>query len=236
VARGQIFVTGVATPGLLFRIDPRVTFNIASAVLEANDLGGTPQGIAYDGSRIWTANFSGSVSIRSFAGPGSTTTITAEYVAPIGILYDGTHIWVTDQGDGQLKKVNSIGLVVGRVAVGSQPMHPVFDGMNIWVPNAASSSVTVVRVKDSAGNPLLVPFVLATLTGNGLNTPQTAAFDGQRVLVTNALGHSVSLWKAADLTSLGQVPTGNGSFPFGACSDGINFWITLNGSSALARF
>jgi len=77
--------------------------------------------------------------------------------------------------------------------------------------------------------------VLATLTGNGLNFPHAAAFDGQRVLVTNGGGGSVSLWKAADLTTLGSFGTGASTFPYGACSDGINFWIVLN-AGKLARF
>ena len=71
---------------------------------------------------------------------------------------------------------------------------------------------------------------------NGLNDPFTAAFDGERILVTNFAGNSVSLWKAADLTPLGTFPTGTSTQPFGACSDGLNFWITLSGSDKLARF
>ena len=78
--------------------------------------------------------------------------------------------------------------------------------------------------------------VLATLTGNGLDNPSEAAFDGQRVLVTNSSGDSVSLWKAADLTPLGVSSAGAGAAPVGACSDGVNFWITLNGPGQLARF
>ena len=74
------------------------------------------------------------------------------------------------------------------------------------------------------------------LTGNGLKNPAVAAFDGQRVLVTNLFGDSVSLWKAADLTPLGSFPTGTGTSPFGACSDGVNFWITLQTAGRLARF
>jgi hypothetical protein len=69
-----------------------------------------------------------------------------------------------------------------------------------------------------------------------LNGPWAAAFDGQRVLVTNNLGDSVSLWKAADLTPIGSFPTGAGTGPYGACSDGVNFWITLNTTGQLARF
>jgi DNA-binding beta-propeller fold protein YncE len=88
------------------------------------------------------------------------------------------------------------------------------------VPNQSTNTVTVVRA--SSG------IVLATLTGNGLNQPVTAAFDGERILVTNFGGNSVSLWKAADLSPLGSVSTGASTRPTGACSDGLNFWITLN--------
>jgi hypothetical protein len=77
--------------------------------------------------------------------------------------------------------------------------------------------------------------VLATLTGNNLLGPHQAAFDGQRILVTNDPG-SVSLWKATDLTPIGSVSTGVGAGPLGACSDGINFWITLSEAGQLARF
>jgi len=98
----------------------------------------------------------------------------------------------------------------------------VFDGSNIWVPNSNDNSVTVVRVRDG--------IVLATLTGNGLNGPVQAAFDGERILVTNFGGNSVSLWKATDLTPIGSVSNLNiGRTPWAACSDGLNFWILLQG-------
>jgi hypothetical protein len=62
------------------------------------------------------------------------------------------------------------------------------------------------------------------------------AFDGQRILVTNLFGSSVSVWKAADLTPLGFFFTGDVSGPTGACSDGIHFRVTLNSTGQLARF
>jgi hypothetical protein len=55
-------------------------------------------------------------------------------------------------------------------------------------------------------------------------------------MVTNYSGNSVSLWKAADLTPLGFFPTGPGTGPNGACSDGVNFWITLRNTGQVARF
>ena len=104
------------------------------------------------------------------------------------------------------------------------------------MPNRLANTVTVVRVKDTAGNPLSTPFVLATLSGNGLSDPRNAAFDGQRILVTDFGTERVSLWKATDLTPLGSVATGTNTHPVGACSDGTNFWVALYGFGQLLRF
>lgn len=78
--------------------------------------------------------------------------------------------------------------------------------------------------------------MLATLTGNGLSSPTQAAFDGERILITNGGGDSVSLWKASDRSPIGTFSTGANTSPFGVCSDGLNFWITLYGPGYIARF
>ena len=232
-AMGRIFVTGNTHPGSLYMIDPMQP--AGSVTTLTSSLGNGPVGIAFDGSRIWTVNNSGSVSIVTL-NPVSVTTVTTGFNNPVSLLYDGSHIWVTDLTANTLLKLNADGSIAQTINAGNFPMFPVFDGTNIWVPNRNSNSVTVVRVKDAAGNPLATPFVLATLTGNGLSGPSTAAFDGERILITNTGSNSVSLWKAADLTPLGTFATGAGTNPFGACSDGLNFWITLTGTNKLARF
>jgi hypothetical protein len=225
VATGRIFVAGGSTPGKLYQIDPR---QAAGAVTLLTDVGDSPQGIAFDGARVWTADSGspGSVSIVTL-NPTGVTTVTTGFSHPLGMLYDGANIWVTDQDD-MIKKLDSNGNILQSVPVGSNPHTPVFDGTNIWVPNSNSSTLTVVRAATGT--------VLATLSGNGLNGPETTAFDGERILVTNQSGNSVSLWKAADLTPLGSFPTGASTQPFGACSDGLNFWITLSNTNKLARF
>jgi DNA-binding beta-propeller fold protein YncE len=161
--------------------------------------------------------------------PLRVTTVTAGFIFPFGIVYDGAHIWVTDVGTnpGRLFKLDADGAIIQTVTTGQTPRVPVFDGANIWVLNSTAGTVTVVRASTGA--------VLATLSGNGMLDPVTAAIDGERILVTNQ-GNSVSLWKAADLTPLGFRTTGAGTGPTGACSDGHNFWITLRGSGQLARF
>jgi hypothetical protein len=231
-ATGKIFVIGITNPGSLYMIDP--TQPAGAVTTLTISLGGFPFAIAFDGLRLWTANTGGSVSIVSL-NPTMVTTVSTGFSSLIGILYDGTNIWVTDQTANTLLKLNPDGSIAQTLNMGSTLRFPVFDGTNIWVPGFNSNSLTVIRVKDAAGNPLATAFELATLTGNGMNGPVTAAFDGDRILVTNQT-HSVSIWKAADLTPLGNVPTGDGTSPFGACSDGLNFWITLQSTNKLARF
>ena len=230
VAMGRVFATGRTTPGHLYRIDPTQAAGAVTTV--ASNLGNTPNGIAFDGARIWTANLGspGSVSIVT-PGPSlpwSVTTVTTGFSQPTGILYDGANIWVTNSDVGTLLKLDGSGTILQTVTVQECPSYPVFDGTNIWVPNSCNNSVSVVRASSGA--------VVATLTGNGLYIPTAAAFDGQRILVTNFSGNSISLWKAADFTPLGSFGTGTGSQPQGACSDGINFWITFSGADKLARF
>jgi hypothetical protein len=227
MAMGRVFVTGTITPGRLYMIDPTQAAGAVTTV--ASNLGNGPRGVAFDGSRIWTAN-AGSVSIVTPGAslPWNVTTVATGFSSLTGALYDGANVWVTDESAGTLLKLDGAGAILQTVTVGSGPQFPIFDGTNIWVPNQGSSSVSVVRASSGA--------VLSTLTGNGLNGPTQAAFDGQRILVTNFSSDSVSLWKAVDLTPLGFFLTGASTSPFGACSDGVNFWITLFNANTLARF
>jgi len=227
-AMGKVFVSGGSTSGQLYQIDPS---QAAGAVTAVATLGNQPNQLAFDGARIWAGNAVGSVSIVT---PGATipwtvTTVTAGFSAPRGILYDGANIWALDAGPNTLLKLDSAGVILQTVTVGEQPYYPVFDGTNVWAPSSIDNNVAVVRASTGA--------VLRVLTGNGLNFPVAGAFDGQRVLITNnGGGDGVSLWKAADLTPLGSSQTGAGTFPWGACSDGRNFWITFDGTQKLARF
>jgi len=229
-AMGKVFVTGSTVPGNLYQIDPTQPAGPVTTLSSA--LGSGPGGIGYDGQRIWTANSGASVSIITF-NPTSVTNVSNGFFILSGVIYDGANIWVTDFTGSvdKLHKLDSSGVILQTVDVGSAPAFPAFDGTNIWVPNGISDTVSVVRATGG-----LAGAVLATLSGNGLNSPVQAAFDGERILVTNQDGNSLSLWNASDLTPIGTVSTGANTTPFGACSDGLNFWITLNQTSKLAQF
>jgi hypothetical protein len=228
VALGRVLVTGSASPGVLYRIDPGQAAGAATAV--ASNLGNGAGAIAFDGARLWTANQGGSVSIVTPQAsiPWTVTTVASGFAGPAGVLFDGANVWVADSAAGKLFRLDPAGAILQTVTAGTEPRFPIFDGANVWVPNRASGSVTVVRASSGA--------VLATLTGNGLGSPNAAAFDGSRVLVVGQTGDTFSLWKAADLSPIGFFLAAPGSGPLAACSDGISFWIALHSSNQLARF
>ncbi len=230
VAAGKVFVAGDTTPGSLYVIDP--TGAPGSVTVAASNLGDNPEGIAFDGVNIWTANLGGSVSLITPQSPYTVTTVSTGFFQPYGIIYDGSHIWVTDSSaGGQLFELDAAGAILQAVTVGHSPAFPAFDGTNIWVPNTGSNSVTVVQA--STGN---VVATIASDASNLLDGPNAVAFDGERMLVTNYTGNTVSVFKAADLSFIANVSTGAASGPFLPCSDGINFWVPLQAMSKLWRF
>jgi hypothetical protein len=224
VTSGYIFVTGYTSPGNLYRIDPAQPPGTVTTI--QNALPNLPQGIAYDGQRLWIANSSGSISIVDVGGVLAST-VTTGFVSPRGIIFDGVNIWVTDSGDGALKKLDSDGNIIQTVSTGEDPFYPAFDGTNIWVPNFTPDTVTVVRASSGA--------VLATLGSNGLDGPFEAAFDGERILFANVNGTSLSMWKASDLSVI-RIPLAFAGFKEGVCSDGVNFWVTSFDQNKLLRF
>jgi hypothetical protein len=236
IAAGYVWVVGncilCGPPYVITRFNP----------VDGSDVQGTvatePVTLAFGGQYIWTANNGSGPNTGSITrvpvsmDAGSITTFAAGFNQPIGILYDGANLWITDAGDNSLKRVNTAnGTVLQSVPVGLLPGAFAFDGTNLWVPCFSGNVVYVVRaVGGSQGT------VLAQLTGNGLSGPHTVAFDGERICVTNYFGDSVSLWKAADLTPLGNFSTGAGTHPTGVCNDGVNFWIVLQNANSIVRF
>ena len=238
LAKGKVWVTTLT--GELFYIDPNLP---GTATFQGQAYGPGPGGIAWDGHRIWTAFYGdasgGGVAIATTEYAGTPTWHRTGFNHPIGIIYDGANMWVTDQppdnqgGVSTLKRLGSNGEILQSIPLsGNGAQRPIFDGTNIWVPIWQSNVVDVVRA--STGEKV------ATLSGNGLSSPTTAAFDGERVLVTNYSAGGVSLWKATDMTPLGHATTGAAFSSAwgnvnGACSDGMSFFVTLQLDNKIIR-
>ena len=243
-AMGRIFVTarsGDSTGfgGTVYAIDP--TQSPGPVTLVANTLWNDPEGIAFDGTNLWVVSAGDVIYTKggalSIVHPGSSypwtfTTIKPGVELPTGgVIYDGHNIWFSNGVD--LRKVDADGNILQIVPLQHPAQFLTFDGQNIWAPSQ-DGNVSVVSAATGA--------LLATLTDASLDDPISAAFDGERVLVTSTGFYrqtpGVSLWRAADFTFLGTFPVaGQGNMPYGVCSDGTNFWVTLeNSPGQLGRF
>lgn len=231
-AAGKIFIAanlGPGVPGKIYSINPEAPLAGAVTVFET-DLGASPLQMTFDGVNLWTANASGSIS-RVNAANALDSSLTG-FSSPSDILWDGANLWVSDGGDNKLKRVDpSNGSVLENISVGGSANKLLFDGLNIWVSNFSSQDITIVRATGG-----LRGSVLATLSGNGLDGPYGMAFDGERVLVCNYNNNSVSLFKATDVTPIGNLSTGANSHPEAARSDGVNFWIVRTSLNDIVRF
>jgi hypothetical protein len=222
-AMGKVFATSSSGGTRLYRIDPAQPAGAVTTV--ASNIGSFSAQLAFDGGRVWTADGDGTVSIvtPSAALPWTVTTVTIGGSFN-GVLWDGSSTWVT-RDSSALLRLDTDGTVLQTVTIANAPRMAVFDGTNIWAPSLFGR-LSIVRASSGV--------LLATLTGNGLGNGFEASFDGERVLVTNSSG-TLSLWKAADLSPLGFLNV-TGQIPIGVSSDGVNFWIAMDGPHMLARF
>jgi hypothetical protein len=238
IVSGNVYVASYQSPGAIYVASISDTTD-AMLSAQLSGLGDNPVGITYDGQNLWTANEgtgpgSGSITKVSLDIGGGATTITQGFSQPVGILFDGANLWVTDQGDTSLKRVNTAtGAVLQTIPLSGNVGYPIFDGTNLWIPCGAQSSVPdKVFVVRAVGVPPLLGTVLAQLTGNGLNGSFLAAFDGERICVSNSNEQTVSLWKATDLSPIGSVTiVGSANFTSaGVCSDGKTVFVGLHRS------
>ena len=226
VAMGRVFTTGF---GNLYMIDPSQP--AGAVVTVANTDTGSSTSLAFDGEKFWITDATGHL---FFVTPGATPPwlvqpVDAMIAGPNDILFDGASMWISDQAGARVLKMNADGSIGVSIPVEGTPEGLVFDGSNVWAAVVTDTGDLVVI--NAAGGT-----VLQTLTGNGLMSPLSVAFDGQRILATNVDGNSVSLWRAADLAPLGTFSTLPGGEPRGVASDGIDFWIAFGSSGQLGRF
>jgi YVTN family beta-propeller protein len=224
IARGYVYAVGqTAQDYVLYQINPRLAPGVPGAVtIVTTNLGSQPRALAFDGKNIWSANQGGSVSLIDPANNFSVTTIPLG-IQPTGILFDGNNMWVTDGGNGNLLKMDKFGFVIQTVVLGGDIAFPTFDGTNIWAPDPSAGKVYIVRASNGV--------LLATRQLNGAHNFLAAAFDGERVAVTDTTGY-VHLWRATDFTYLGNVKTGELRTPRGICSDGTRFWVNMGSDSS----
>ena len=96
--------------------------------------GSNPEGIAFDGTNMWTANYGGN-SVTKITPTGTMTTYTGTGSEPYGIAFDGTNMWTANIGGNSVSMITPTGTITTYTGTGNGPLGIAFDGTNMWTAN-----------------------------------------------------------------------------------------------------
>jgi hypothetical protein len=139
-------------------------------------IGGHPNGAAFDGANVWLVNAPGDSVTKIRANDSAVLgTFAVGYIPGYG-AFDGANVWITNLGDNTVTKLRaSDGANLGTFPTGKYPWGITFDGSNIWVGNILDNTVSKIRPSDGA--------TLGVFPSGSF--PIALAFDGKNIWVTN---------------------------------------------------
>lgn len=178
------------------------------------ELGGTPGGLAFDGTRVW-ASLPGQSAVKAVdvrTGQVTTTVVDARLASAGRMAFDGRYLWVGNTA-GDLVQVDPLaGTIVGVAAVGGQSWDVVFDGTNLWV--AGSGALRRVAPSTRA----------VTFQTNIAPSVSVIEFDGRSVWVANFTERWLSKVDVTTLTVAHPASSLAGE-PVGLAFDGQYLWV-----------
>jgi YVTN family beta-propeller protein len=188
-------------------------------------LGGSPYGVAFDGSSIWVSNAANNNVSKVRASDGTVLGTYQVGSNPRLVEFDGVNIWVANFGSNTVTKLSaSDGTVLATITVGNNPWGLVFDGTNMWVACYGSSLVYKLR----AGNGQILGTVPVA-------NPLGLAFDGTNIWAANNLyqGKATKIAGTGTPQVMGEFPAG--VFPGNIVFDGSSIWVNNSGDGSLTR-
>jgi hypothetical protein len=85
-------------------------------------VGNLPDGVAFDGANIWTANFNDGTVSKLQANDGTLLGTFNAGVEPFGVTFDGANIWVSNLAAGTVTKMQaSTGKILGTFTWAATP-------------------------------------------------------------------------------------------------------------------
>jgi YVTN family beta-propeller protein len=190
------------------------------------NVGINPTGMAFDGLRMWVANYDSNTlqryDIESNAQIGSAITL-ASGANPSGVAFDGTNIWVVCE-NARAYKYNTSGTLLATINLSGAAKGIVFDGDYMWVATAGGSgSLDRIRVSTSA----------VTTFSTGIMGGASVAFDGRNVWVTNASNGTSKIDGLSGALLFSSNTLIGPSSTAGVAFDGRYIWIS--GETALKK-
>jgi YVTN family beta-propeller protein len=112
------------------------------------------EGIAFDGSDLWVANYRNDGTNHPLLGydPFTQAGVYSNNFSSdnFGVHWDGTHIWVSDTGADVVRKIDpTAGTILATVTVGDKPEAVTSGAGSVWVGNETSNDVSRI---DTATN------------------------------------------------------------------------------------
>ena len=185
----------------------------------------SPRAIAFDGTNMWTANESGSVS--KITPDGTVTNYPTGGSSPWGIAYDGSNMWVVNFYGNNITKVTPAGGVsVHPGGAGTNPTGIAFDGTNLWVSDDGGGFGDQVAKITLAGSRTNYSY------GSTSKRPAAIAYDGSNMWTADPGGGT----QVSRVTPGGSVTSwmGTGNTPNGIAWDGANMW-TSNAAGSVTK-
>ena len=144
----HVWLTRDSTTNLIYRYDP-IAFTQTTF---AGSTGGfnnfrRAEGIAFDGSLLWVANYRNDGTnhpLLGYNGFTQTGVYSNNFSSDnFGVHWDGTNIWVSDTGADVVRRINpTSGAIVATVTVGDRPEAVTSGAGSIWVGNDTGNSVS----------------------------------------------------------------------------------------------
>jgi DNA-binding beta-propeller fold protein YncE len=178
-------------------------------------VGGIPDGVLFDGTYIWVADFLDNTVTKLQPNDGTVLgTFPTMGVGPRYLAFDGKNIWVTHYGQGgRVSKLRaSDGVFIGSYYAGEYPAELVYAAGKIWIAAGGSGGGVVLRASDGKELGGFGPFAGAGVT-----------FDGENVWVTSSFNNNVTKVRGSDGSVLGTFDVG--ATPIGVAFDRGNIWV-----------
>ena len=214
--------------------------NAATGSSVTYDSGSDPDGIAFDGTNMWVANYTPATVTKIRASDGvilQTISVGTSGVSnPRLLAYDNVsnYIWVTVGGDNKVKKIDpATGGIVGDYDVPG-PYAIVFDGTYMWVTEGILNKVAKIRTSDGA--------ILATYdAGVG---PNGITFDGTYIWITDQVYSGSPPFPMTTVCTVTQIRASDGVVmgthqvgerPQWVASGGGYIWVTNGSDNTVSR-
>lgn len=205
-----------APPGVYAQDDPDAPEPYTTGVF--------PRAMAYDGQRVWVANWlDNSITVLD-AETGEHIITHDESVVgkrPIALAWDGTGMWVASYLDNQVYRLTVNG--ERRETFGSsqnvqRPVALLYDGAHIWVVNQGTGARPGTVMKIVADTALLLD------TYEVGHFPTAITWDGSAIWVANGGDNTITVLSDDTGVRVGQVNVAD--FPISLAFDGQFVWAS----------